>query len=99
MAENKDVDAHFYERADAVIALANAQCRELERGQVSASTLFGAARFNAWVAACGHASAAGLQADKAEVIEYFVAQYRAMLESHLEDYVANFANYMQSSKD
>ena len=99
MAENNDVDARFYERADGVIAVANAQCHELDRGKVSASTLYGAARFNAWVAACGHDSAAGLQADKVEVIEYFAAQYRAMLEEHLDDYVANFAKYMRPSAD
>ena len=99
MSENNEVDAHFYDRADAVIALANAQCGEVTRGKVSASTMYGTARFNAWVAARGHESAAGLEADKSEVLDYFVAEYRSMLEEHLDDYVANFAKYMQPPKD
>jgi hypothetical protein len=53
----------FWERADAVIDLANQQCRDAPRSQVSASLLYAAARFNAYVAALG---ASGPQELKAE---------------------------------
>jgi hypothetical protein len=99
MPENNDIDDDFYERADAVIAVANAQCAGIGRGKISASTLYGAARFNAWVTACKYDSAAAMQADKAEAVDYFVAQYRAMFEDHFDDYVAHFAKYMQRSAD
>jgi hypothetical protein len=38
----------------------------------------------------GHA-----RARKAETLDYFVAQYRAMLEDHLDDYAENFEQYMR----
>ena len=66
------------------------------RGDVSASTLYAAARFNAFTTAAAHRSAEGLAADKAEALDYFTAQYRAMLEEHLDDYVAHFDRYVQA---
>src|SRR5690606_17855155 len=47
-----DTDEHFYERADAHIHLANDHMADVGRGKVSASFLYGAARFNVYVAAC-----------------------------------------------
>src|SRR3546814_13244435 len=47
-----DTDENFYERADAHIHLANDHTTDIGRGKVSASFLYGAARFNVYVAAC-----------------------------------------------
>jgi hypothetical protein len=94
MANAHEVDEGFYDRADAVIKLANTQCGAVGRGKVSASTLFGAARFNAWITASSYASAAAMQDDRADAVDYFVQEYRAMFEQHFDDYVANFARYM-----
>lgn len=97
MPARPDIPHAFFDRADAVIALANRQVGEGQpRGDVSASTLYAAARFNAFTTAAAHRSAQGLAADKAEVLEYFTAQYRAMLEEHLDDYAANFERYVQA---
>jgi hypothetical protein len=90
-----DLDPQFYDRADAIIQLANSQLSGAARGTVSASSLYAASRFNAWVSACGHASAKELAAAKAETLEYFTRQYRAMLEENLDDYIGNFARHMQ----
>ena len=30
-----------------------------------------------------------------KTLDYFVAEYRAMLEDHLDDYVENFEQYMR----
>ena len=97
MATDHEVDEGFYDRADAVINLANAQCDAVGRGKVSASTLFGAARFNAWITASSYPSAAAMQDDRADAVDYFVHEYRAMFEQHFDDYVANFARYMTPS--
>lgn len=91
----EDIDKDFYNRADAVIHLANDQLAGAGRGKVSASCMYATARFNAWVTACGHESATGLAASKEETLEYFTRQYRAMLEENLDDYIGNFAAYMQ----
>ena len=93
--EPGELDPTFFERADAVIDLANGQLAEVTIGTVSASTLYAAARFNAWVSAAGWSSAEEMAAAKDETIAYFVEQYRAMLTENLDDYIANFDRYMR----
>jgi hypothetical protein len=93
---SNDVDADFYNRADAVIHLANSQLDGVGKGKVSASCMYGTARFNAWLCATGFNSAEEMQNAKAETIEYFVAKYREMFDEHYQDYVDNFAKYMQT---
>ncbi len=90
-----DIDKDFYNRADAVIHLANDQLSKISRGKVSASCMYAVARFNAWVTACGHGSSEDMAAGKEETLEYFTKQYRAMLEENLDDYIDNFGKYMQ----
>lgn len=91
-----DVDAHFYDRADALIELANAQLAGASRAQVGDSFLYAAARFHAWSGACGQDSAAAMAGAKAQLLEHFIDQYRAMLEANLDDYVLHFDQYMQA---
>lgn len=92
---SEPIDPQFYDRADAFIHLANEHCGKMGRGKVSASFMYGMSRFNAWVSACGFHSAEEMQEAKAETLEYFVRQYRAMLEENLEDYIENFDEYMK----
>jgi len=95
-AQRTDVDALFFERADAVIALANQQLDDTERGLVSASTLYAVSRFNAWITAGNCASAAHLQQSRDDALDYFVKQYRAMLAENIDDYIAHFDRYLRS---
>lgn len=92
MADERD--SAFFDRADAHIHLANDQSGNVKRGQVSASLLYGAARFNAFVSACKAESAEHLQSSKEMIIEYFMKEYRLMLEENLNDYVKNFEKYI-----
>jgi len=50
---SKPLDPKFYSRADAFIHLANDQYKnnDVGRGEVCASFMYGAARFNAWLSA------------------------------------------------
>ena len=89
-----ELDKAFFERADACINLANSQIAASGRAKVSASFLYAAARFNAWLTACGVSSAEELRAARDETVKYFVAQYRAMLTENLDDYVRNFERYL-----
>ena len=89
------VDDTFYDRADAHIHLANDHISdETGSGKVSASMMYATSRFNSWVSACGWNSSEEMAAAKEETIEYFVAQYKAMLEENLNDYIENFNTYM-----
>lgn len=95
----KDVDTNFYERADAHIHLSNEQCGDIGRGKVSASMMYATARFNAWVSACGFDSGKEMSAARAETVEYFVEQYRKMLEENLDDYAKHFSKYMKPANE
>ena len=97
MAE--EVDDKFYERADAHIHLSNEQLADISRGKVSASMMYSVARFNAWVSASGFKNSEEMASAKAETIEYFVNEYRKMLDENLSDYITNFSNYMVASND
>jgi hypothetical protein len=91
------VDDRFYDRADAHIRLSNEQEKDIDRGKVSASMMYATARFNAWVSACGPESGEELAKAKNEIVEYFVTEYRKMLEENFDDYVRNFEKYMKPS--
>ena len=94
-----NIDENFYDRADAVINLVNGQLAGVSRGKVSASCMYATARFNAWIAACRHGTAEDMEAAKQEIIEYFVEQYRAMLEENVDDYIENFDRHVRSLRD
>jgi hypothetical protein len=92
-----DKDQKFFDRADAHIHLSNAQIDEgVTRGKVSASTMYATARFNAWVSACGFQSGDDMAKARSETIDYFVQQYRIMLEENLDNYIQNFQKFMGS---
>ena len=92
----QDIDSEFYDRADAHIHLSNDQLSALgEKGKVSASMMYATARFNSWVSACGFTSGEDMGKAKVETLEYFVSQYRLMLEENLDEYITNFASHMQ----
>lgn len=57
--------------------------------------LFGSARFAAWLTARGHKSGAEMQKQRDDNIEYFVSDYRVMLEANMDDYIESFDDYMK----
>jgi hypothetical protein len=86
----------FYTRADAHIHTCNEQLTpKVHAEEVSASLTYALARFNAWMAAHSNASAASLEASRAETIAYCVSQFQEMLEENIDDYVKNFERYTQ----
>ena len=92
---SQDADHDFYDRAHEHLRVANEQLGEVSQGQVSASMMYACARFNAWLSASKRGSASDLKGAYGETIEYFVAQYRKMLVKNLDDFVANFGDYIQ----
>ena len=91
-----DSDSTFYERADAIIQLANSQVSDdIFPGAVSASAMYGVARYNAFISASDFESADDYKAERAEIVKYFVEEYRKMLEEHIDDHTENFNEYMR----
>jgi hypothetical protein len=91
-------DPGFFARADAHIQLSNEQLGDSSRGKVSASMMYATARFNAWVSSCDFESSTDMAEAKAKAIEYFVAEYRKMLDENLDDYIRNFDDYMKATR-
>lgn len=89
----RDVDAGFWSRADAYISLANSHCDTVQAGKVSASLLFAASRFNAFIVASNSSSAESLSEAREEALDYFTEQFRSMLAENLDDHIKNFAKY------
>jgi len=93
-----ETDQAFWDRADAILNLANSQCDHADRGKVSSSTLYASARFNAFVVAAHAKDGASMAQDRDGAIAYFTEQYKMMLEENLDDFIANHAAYMQHEK-
>jgi hypothetical protein len=87
----------FWERANALINLANDQCEAAHPNEVSASTLYAAARFNAFIVAKTTGSGANMKLEKERALDYFTEQFRQMMAANLDDFAANFENYMVPS--
>ncbi len=95
---NTDKDKEFYEMADAYIALANKQGKNINPGKVSATILYAAARFNIFLTASGADSAIDFASKKENILDYFMAEYKKMLEEHFADYQNNFEKYLGKKK-
>lgn len=87
-------EEQFLARADAHIALSNRQLEEARIGQVSSSMMFGTARFNAWMSAASYNSGEDMKVNKQKTLDYFIEEYKKMLNQHYDEYVENFDKYM-----
>ncbi len=89
----------FYQRADAIIGVANSQLgEEAHSGQVGASLLYAAARYSASVASIGFIKGDDFAKEKDDIVEFYVKQYRQMLSDNLTDYAQNFDKYINIEK-
>ena len=108
-AQNDDIDSAleitpemqaFYQRADAIIGVANSQLGpKAHSGQVGASLLYAAARYSASVASIGFVKGDDFAKEKDDIVEFYTKQYRQMLSDNLTDYAQNFDKYVQLNKD
>ncbi|WP_367104036.1 DUF3144 domain-containing protein [uncultured Psychrobacter sp.] len=90
----------FYQRADAIISVANSQLGpDAHSGQVGASLLYAAARYSASVASIGFVKGDDFAKEKEDIIEFYTKQYRQMLSDNLTDYAQNFDKYVQINKE
>lgn len=92
-AQNMDKD--FFKRTDAFIQMANQLSQEHDLGKVSASLLYAAARFNAFIVASSAADKSEADRNKVQAIDYFTNQYRAMLLANMDDYIEKFDEYLK----
>lgn len=92
----QDNEQAFYNRADAMIKLANEQIQQgISRGHVNESFIYGLGRFSAWVGATAYKSGEEYANAKEDTIKYFMSQYLKMLDENIDDYIENFDKYMK----
>ncbi len=84
----------FWKLADSFINLANQQYQEESDGKVGYAMLYAAARFNAFIVASTAGDKGALAEEKQPATEYFTEQYRKMFAENIDDYEANFENYI-----
>jgi len=84
----------FYKAADAFIDLANELAKENNPGNISASFLYAAARFNTFIAASGATSAEEFDRQQRQSKAYFLDEYEKMLNEHYADYLENYDAYL-----
>jgi len=89
------MDKDFFKRTDAFIKVANELSTEHDLGKVSASLLYAAARFNAFIVASSAKDKAEADRNKVEAIEYFTEQYRSMLLANMNDYINKYDEYLK----
>jgi hypothetical protein len=63
---------------------------EAKPSRVSASALFAASRFNAFVITASTTSKEQLIAEKEAAVAYFLEQYEAMLRENLDEHLARY---------
>ena len=85
-------DKEFYELADAHIALANTRMGKIKPAKVSATMLFAAARFNAFVISASAENKAQMLVDKESAIAYFVQEYEKNLRENIDEHLARHDN-------
>ena len=83
-------DKQFWDLADSFIQLANTHLNEVKPSRVSASALFAASRFNAFVITASATSKEQLIAEKEAAIAYFLEQYETMLRENLDEHLARY---------
>ncbi|WP_332878074.1 DUF3144 domain-containing protein [Massilia sp. S19_KUP03_FR1] len=88
-------DPAFWERLNAVINVVNEQCSAAAPNEVGSSTMYAAARFNAFILAKTTGSAENMKLERERALAYFTGQFRLMLESNLDDFTENFVDYMK----
>lgn len=85
-------DKEFYELADAHIALANTRMGKTKPAMVSATLLFAAARFNAFVISASAETKAQMLLDKESAIAYFMQEYEKNLRENIDEHLARYDN-------
>jgi hypothetical protein len=85
----------FWNRANALINIANDQCDAADPNEVAASTMFASARFNAFIVARATGSAENMRREKERALEYLTDQFRKMMADNLDDFIQNHEAFMK----
>lgn len=94
MTSAKTDDEFYWELVESFLDKANAASEQIDLGIISAALMNAAARFNAYTVAASSIDASEFSEDLPETTNYLTGRYRDLLKEHMEDYRANFKNYI-----
>ena len=95
---NTTASPEFWQRVDAVINLVNDQSEASSPSEAGASALFASARFSAFLLAQSTGSAENMALEKERALEYFTGQFREMLVANIDNFIENYAIFMQQNQ-
>jgi len=90
---NTEKDQQFLTMADQFIDLANSMGPDIDRGKISAAFLYAAARFNTFIVAASASSKEDFRSYQDKAKQYFLDEYKKMLDEHCSDYEQHFESY------
>lgn len=92
-------DEEFLEATNKLIEIANEMADKYGEHKASVAFIYAAARYNGYIAANSVTSAAELEEKRPKAVEYFADRFRQLYDGNLQEYVANFDEYMGIAKE
>ncbi len=98
MNSAKTDDEIYWELVESFLEKANDASEAIDLGIISAALMNAAARFNAYTVAASSIDVSEFSEDLPETTNYLTSRYRDLLKEHMEDYRANFKNYVNADQ-
>lgn len=92
-----DIDKEYRSIVNSFIDLANKHCETAKRENVSMALLYAASRFNSFVVASHASDIKKYELDRGKAFEFFINEYKKMLNENLDDYRKFFDENMKYS--
>ncbi len=85
----------LYDLVDALVELANqATDQDLDPGEAHQAMMFAAARYGAFIVAASSESKDDFEQDKLDARNFYMDQFRQLLNENFDDYLANYNDYL-----
>ncbi|MBN0989736.1 DUF3144 domain-containing protein [Amphritea pacifica] len=92
-------DEQFLDVTNKLIEIANEMGEKYGEHKASVAFIYAAARYNGYIAASSVTSAEELESKREKAVEYFTSRFRQLYDGNLQEYVANFDEYMGKTND
>lgn len=99
MSDNQSDQAKaeaIYDLADSLLERVNqATDDQLDPGDAHQALMFAAARYGAFIVAASSESKEDFQQDKLDARNFYMDQFRQMLNQNMDDYLDNYSDYLE----
>ncbi|MBR9884046.1 MAG: DUF3144 domain-containing protein [Oceanospirillales bacterium] len=92
-------DEAFVEATNRLIEIANEMGAKYGDHKMGVAFIYAAARYNAYIAAGSVTDADELAGKRDKAVEYFTDRFRQLYDGNLQDYIANFDEYMGAAAE